>query len=621
MNRGERPALSETQTVIMAAGCWFGAGNSHLVSFLWPVPLWVGAAGVALGIIFGRPWLVLASVVCVAVASGYHSEQTYRPAEVRQIDQQVSLITDPRPFALGVQCRVRLDGGTRLDATAFGAQGVAIGQLVAGDRVSIVGTVTPIEESGWAKSNHLVGRLAISEVHGAESATGLMGAAELVRSTVTKGSDSVWERYQPLYLGLVVGDDRLQSEIQRARFRASGLSHLLAVSGQNVAFVLAVCSPLIQSLGRRTRFWLVVLILVVFAIVTRMEPSVVRATVTAGIATGATLAGHRQGGVRLLALTVAGLVIIDPFMVYSVGFQLSVSASAGILVLGPLIITRIRGPSYWVEPVSVTLSAQLGVLPLLLAYFGPVSVGSIPANLLAGWASGFVMMLGLTVGVLAGFMPEAIGAWVQMPANLGLWWLDFVSSTVPRLPMPRLGIFEIVIVACLGGGIWTLGSSHRPTNHYRLGLAVPLLAILVASVPLTPQTPTVLDNGYWIPPAGNQGLGVLIVEPRASRGLLDDILANRITSADVVVARSGSKRDSPIVRAVAGLVGPQIVFAAPQHQIVGGRRVTEPIQIDTGWGIVLVSPQPKTLTVKYPTGVEYHFQPAGGVDHTRSAET
>ena len=602
MNRAEYPVMSEAQTVAMAGLCWVGASLPWFAGALRPLPMAAGVVGVTVGFALGRPWVVVVAVAALALWLGYRSDQDFQPVSAGHMAAEVTLITDPRPFAMGVRCRVRTTDGTRLDASAFGANAAALGGLKAGDRVTVEGSVTPLDKSKWAKSNHLKGRLSISEVRNSRASTGLRRGAEWVRDKVTEGADPVSEHYQPLYLGLVVGDDRFQTEAQKARFRAAGLTHLLAVSGQNVAFVLAVGAPLIRSFGRRTRLVVVISVLVLFAVVTRMEPSVIRATVTAGLATAATLSGHPQSGLRLLALAVSSLLIIDPLLVNSVGFQLSVAASAGILLIGPLISARLPGPSALVEPFSITVAAQLGVLPLLLTYFGPVSLGSIPANLVAGWVAGLIMMWGLTVGVVAGMLPDPIGAIAQLPADLGLWWLDSVAATVPRLALPRFGAIEFLIAACLGGAIWALGGSRRLWGRPRLFLTVPIVVLLVVSVPTPPTEPVGLGGGYWIPSSeDSRNVSVLVVEQGARSELLDEILARRITEVDVMVAESGTRRQASIVRAVHSLVDAEILLAPPQHQVLGATRLTESLHLPVSGGYLEIVPTPKVLQVTYPS--------------------
>jgi competence protein ComEC len=86
---------------------------------------------------------------------------------------------------------------------------------------------------------------------------------------------------------------------------------------------------------------------------------------------------------RLLAVTVTGLVLVDPLLVWSVGFWLSVTATAGVCVVGPWLEPRLGGPAWLAAPLAVTLGAQAGVIVPSWLVFGRMPSLGIVANLLA----------------------------------------------------------------------------------------------------------------------------------------------------------------------------------------------------------------------------------------------
>src|SRR5262249_3914154 len=143
-----------------------------------------------------------------------------------------------------------------------------------------------------------------------------------VRHTLARGARSLPPGRRALFTGFVLGDDRDEPPEVADDFAATGLTHLLAVSGENVAFVLALAGPLLRRLGWRGRLAVGLAVLLLFGLVTRWQPSVLRAVAMAGLAMVATLTGRPQSPVRLLALAVAGLVLIDPLLVMSLGFRL-----------------------------------------------------------------------------------------------------------------------------------------------------------------------------------------------------------------------------------------------------------------------------------------------------------
>ncbi|MDH3684442.1 MAG: ComEC/Rec2 family competence protein, partial [Acidimicrobiia bacterium] len=398
----ERRQLSELQVVAMAAVAWVGALVAQ------PLPLAVGAVAGAAALALRRPLLLIAAAGLLASGLGHRSAERFVPVDPAAVTElEVVLVDDPRPVEHGWRATVRLPDGRRVEAVAHGSAGVRLFVTRVGGRLLVDGALDTLDDTSWTRSRHLLGRLRMATAVPVAGPTGWRAVIESLRDRVVAGAEPLPEAARPLYLGLVVGEDRFQQPDQRARFAAAGLAHLLAVSGQNVAFALVLLRPVTGLLGHRGRFVATIVALVVIAVATRAEPSVLRATLTAGLAASASLTGDRQSGLRLLGLAVTALVLIDPFLTTSVGFQLSVAASAGILLLTPILTGRLRGPSFLVEPLAVTIAAQAAVTPILIGRFGPVSLGSVPANFLGGWAAGLVMMWGLTVGVVAG----ALGGW------------------------------------------------------------------------------------------------------------------------------------------------------------------------------------------------------------------
>lgn len=289
-------------------------------------------------------------------------------------------------------------------------------------------------------------------VHGFTEGAPHTRLANSIRRTIESGAASLSREERALFAGLVYGDDRLQTPLTADDFQAAGLSHLLAVSGQNVAFVLAIVGPVLRRIGHRERFLFVLGVLVLFATVTRFEASVVRASVMTAVAALGSLVGTEAASQRVLSIAVAGLIMVQPLLVHSVAFQLSVAASAGILLWSARIALMVPGPRLLAESLAVTSSAQVAVAPLLVWHFDGLPVASLPANLLAGPVAGPVMMWGLTAGFLAGLMPGFVGELVHVPVRVALWWLTQVAAQVPRLPLGYLGAPHIAAL-WLGGGV------------------------------------------------------------------------------------------------------------------------------------------------------------------------
>ncbi|MBT8241814.1 MAG: ComEC/Rec2 family competence protein [Acidimicrobiia bacterium] len=410
--------------VLVGAGCFIA----------FPVPWFVGLGCALVGFVLRSPPLVLLAGLTLGLYAGAAADEAYRPLGQASFQGVVDAVTLPRVDTFSENITVRLPTGERVRMTVSPSAG-SVRTVHPGMTLRVVGSVRPIEPNGWHRSQHVVGRLNATSVQIVGDGQVHWRIAAWLQRTVAASTGSMDPGSAALYQGLVTGDDRHQGAAQKAIFRRTGLSHILAVSGQNVAFVLILVHLSIGSLPGYLRPSVVLAALGLFALTTQLEPSVLRATFTAGIGYFGVATGRRASGIRLLAVAVSGLLLVDPFLTGNIGFQLSVLASGGILLLGPAIASRVPGPLS--VPVAVTVAAQLAVSPLLLKTFGTVSVVALPANVLTGWAVGLVMMWGMSVGLVAGIIGGSFAATTQLPVRLLLWWIDVSPHFWPTYRFDR----------------------------------------------------------------------------------------------------------------------------------------------------------------------------------------
>ncbi len=570
--------------MVLAVSGWIGADVAWSAAAPRAV-LVLGLGLAAVSAVRRRPvgLVIAAFVVCSHL--GARADDAHRLLDPGPLRSPATVLGDPSRFGAATRLELRLPSGDRIEATAYGSAGAMFDGTSIGETVRLEGRLRPMGNPSRFRHRHITGLASVDHASSVEEPAPQHRIPEFFRDRIAAGGATMAGPRRSLYLGLVIGDDRSQTLGQRLRFRASGLSHLLAVSGQNVAFVLAVARPLLETLGFRSRFLAVVALLAIFAMITRLEPSVLRATTTAAIAAWATMSGRERSGLQVLALAALGLVCLDPFLVDAVGFQLSVAASAGILLLQPTIEGRLRGPRWLRGPLATTLSAQIGVGPLLALYFGPLSLASIPANVLAGWAAAGIMTVGLTVGVLAGLLPAEAASVVQLPAEALLWWIEAVATWHARLPAPR-----VAPLAALGlVGLWLLARSRTLPMLVRSGLAVAGLAVLLAAVPRAPD-PVVCGPGLGWFPGSDAGPAVLVVGADADGRALADCRAAGVRRVDLLIAERGSARSGEVVAAARELLEVSVIRAPPQHRIIGARRLLVESTIPTSKGSLVVTP-------------------------------
>ena len=244
------------------------------------------------------------------------------------------------------------------------------------------------------------------------------------------------------------------------RFRDAGLSHLTAVSGQNVALMIAAAGPLLRRLRPVARWAASIGLIGWFVLLTRAEPSVLRAGVMAGLAATAFLLGRQAEPLRLLGLAVIALLLVDPLLAWSVGFWLSVGATAGVVIGAVHLTPRLGRLGPLALPAAVTLGAQCGVAVPSLVVFGRLSLTGTVANLLAVPVAGLVMLYGLPACLVAGVVP-AVGVPVMAPVGWGVWWVDAVATVAaaaePAPPWSWVGWGGLLVA------VLALGAAPRAT--------------------------------------------------------------------------------------------------------------------------------------------------------------
>ena len=345
---------------------------------------------------------------------------------------------DATGYVASAYVRVPVAGGHRtVLARASGAASSRFRVLHAGDRVVLGGRLAPLRSGGAdasARRRHAVARLDDADVTAFAPPRGLFAVADALRGVVLRGLRPLPPETQALTAGFLLGDTRDVPEPVVDDYRDAGLSHLLAVSGANVAFVLALCAPLLERLRLPARTVASVGVILVFATMTRFEPSVIRASVMAAVALLAVAAGRPADRLRVLVLGVILCLLADPFLLRSAGFALSCAASAGIVVLAPVLAARLPGPRVVREPLAVSIGAQVGVVPVLLAVFGSYPVVSPVTNLAAAPAAEALGVYGLVAAVVAAAVPP-VGPIVQAPTVLLVAWVSAVARAGAAVPV------------------------------------------------------------------------------------------------------------------------------------------------------------------------------------------
>ncbi len=363
-------------------------------------------------------------------------------------------------------------------------------------------------------------------------------AAGAVRASLRESVSELPEERRVLVPALVVGDDAGVDDELAEEFQATGLTHLLAVSGTNLTLVVGFLLVTGRWCGVRGRGHYVVGALGIagFVLLARTEPSVVRAAAMGTVALLGMGVDGRRRGPRALGVAVVGLLLIEPALAVSVGFALSVVATGGILVLGPGLRDALArwAPRWLAEAVAVPLAAQLACTPLVAAISGQVSLVAVGANLAVAPVIGPATVLGLAGG-LAGLVWEPAGRLCGSLAGWCVAWLVAVADRGAALPAAAIGwgtgVLALVVLTVL---VVVLAFVLPRLLRGPVG-SVACCAVLVVAVLVRPPVPGWPPPG-WVLVACDVGQGDALVlragpgagvvvdagpEPRLVDGCLD----------------------------------------------------------------------------------------------------
>ncbi|SDT22039.1 ComEC/Rec2 family competence protein [Microlunatus soli] len=312
-----------------------------------------------------------------------------------------------------------------------------------------------------------------------------------LRQAVARGSPE----QRALVPSLVLGDTAGITDDIKADFLTTGLTHLTAVSGANLAILIAFLMVLARWGGVRG-WWLRVVGLaavVVFVLLCRTEPSVLRAAAMGLVALAALGMSGRAAGLRSLSVATIVLIMVDPWLGRSLGFALSVLATGGIVWWARRWVQAMQRwlPVIFAEAVAVPLAAHLATLPVAAAISGQVSMVGILTNAIAGPFVGPATVLGFAAAGLS-LMSGMIAGWVGLVACWAaqpILWTAHFGSALPGASWswPSSAVALLVLGAgCLAVALvmpWVLRS-----RWLALGVAV-FMVVAVVRAPVQPGWP------------------------------------------------------------------------------------------------------------------------------------
>lgn len=329
--------------------------------------------------------------------------------------------------------------------------------VVPGDRVTLRGSLRapPVDDP---YGDYLI-RIGVQATIRASAVTVLPEDGTLARSVegFRRGADRALQRAIPepeagLASGILIGlRDRVDRDLSGA-FTTVGATHVVAISGWNIAIIATSLAAIAGRMARRRRIALTTVAIIAYVAFVGPSPSVVRAAAMAGVVMLARELGRPSRAAAAIGWAGAGLLILDPGLIDDVGFQLSALATVGLIAWATPFTERLAGKTpgrlraWLAESLGVSLAAQLATLPIVVLTFGRLSLVSPVVNL------GVVPLVAPTMGAgvlamaggllaMAG-LPAAIATVVGLPAWLLFSLMVGVVRAGARLPFASIALAE-----------------------------------------------------------------------------------------------------------------------------------------------------------------------------------
>lgn len=238
--------------------------------------------------------------------------------------------------------------------------------------------------------------------------------------------------YSSILEGMILGDNGAISQDMKVKLNITGLRHVIAISGSHIVVLSSIIMSFFLMIGfyRGQAFYLAVLTITLYIIISGLPASAVRAGIMGGLFLLAQKVGRKNCSARSIVIAAAVMLAINPLLLfYDVGFQLSFLASLGIIYLSPILnrylAKFLKKAENLKEILATTLAPQIFTLPLLIFNFGNISLVSPITNILIAPAVYGLMILGFLVTFL-GMIFGLLGWLVSLPLWFFLYYFELI---------------------------------------------------------------------------------------------------------------------------------------------------------------------------------------------------
>lgn len=261
------------------------------------------------------------------------------------------------------------------------------------------------------------------------------------------------ENSASLLKGILLGDCTDISSDVKENFKECNLSHMLAVSGAHLSYLIIGINMILNKkvFGKRASKIITIFGIIIFMNITNMSPSIERAGISSIICIIASLIHRKPDSINAVAVAVLCTVIKNPLSILNVGMQLSYAGTLSLLMFAngreennsrEIIENSEKGKNikkYLVESIKVTLCANILIMPLTIYKFNTISLNFILANLVAGPLLGLSLILGLIM-LVTSFVSLNIAKFISFILNIILIVLIKSTKLISQIPYSNITV-------------------------------------------------------------------------------------------------------------------------------------------------------------------------------------
>lgn len=253
-----------------------------------------------------------------------------------------------------------------------------------------------------------------------------------------------------LIIGMMIGETKDISEDVLENFKTAGITHLIAVSGSNVVYVVVLVQFLFKKFfGKRATYFISIFFLILFMLISGASASVCRATLMIILSICADIFFLKSDTFSNILTSAFILILLNPLVIYDVGFILSFGGTLGIVLLSKDFTRLFKRLGKLNETLSVTCSAQLILAPIMMYYFNTFSILSIVTNIIVVPISGSITILGFAVFIISKIsfpIAKLIANSLYVLATFTIW----VANIFSKIPFSLIrtitpNVFEIFL--------------------------------------------------------------------------------------------------------------------------------------------------------------------------------